>query len=219
LGTIYKGAIQMNLNAKQTLSIAILLFFLCCLSGCATGSGAHRFYSGPPLPKNEIALVYAVVDCHIHDVRNMREEETKYLDYLKGDAASRMLELLPGQYMIGITYSRSSTAVGYETRRTQTLGDKVRLKISAGAGNVYIIYPSFNGGKWQPIIANINDYSEEECEKHNKSGCPNKEGISKRSNKYFLGERPIMIFHPLSETSYAIPVTEEAKRDIKGFWW
>lgn len=209
----------MNLNAKQILAAAVLLFFLCCLFGCATGSGTHRFYSGPPLPKKEIALVYAVAGCHMRDVRNTQEEETKYLDYLKGDAASRMLELLPGQYMIGITYSRSSTAVGYETRRTQTLGDKVRLKISAGAGNVYIIYPLLSEKKWQPVIVNINDYSKEECEKNNRSGCPDKEGISKRSNSYLQSERPIMTFHPLSETPYAIPVTEEAKRDIKGFWW
>ena len=209
----------MNLSARHNSSHVVLLFFMCCLTGCATGSGAHRFYSGPPLPKNEIALVYvASSDCHIRDIRNETEKETRYLDLLR--ATSSMLDLLPGQYIIGITYSHTSTVSGYETRRTQTLGDKVRVKLNAEAGNVYIIYPSFDGGKWRPINVNINDYDIKECKKYNKyEGCPSKEGISKRTNAYLQGERPIMSFHPLSETPYAIPVTEEAKHDIKGFWW
>ena len=220
----------MNLRIKHNSSPAVLLFFICCLSGCATGSGAHRFYSGPPLPRNEIALVYAVTDCHIRDIRNETEKETRHLDFLK-EAASSMLDLLPGQYIVGITFSRTSSAL--ETR-TQTLGDKVRIRLNAQPGNIYIIYPEIDASNslphsqdkqksqqtWRPIIVNIADYDIKECAKHNKyGGCPSKEVISKRTNVYLQGERPIMSFHPLSETPYYVPATEEAKRDIKGFWW
>jgi hypothetical protein len=153
----------------------------------------------------------------MRDVRDETEAETKYIDFLKGDDASRMLDLLPGQYIIGITYSHSS---GGSFTRALTLGDKSRLKISTEAGNIYIIYPLLGEKKWQPVIVNINDYIKEECKKHIKYvECPDKEEIRKRAQTYLQGERPIMTFHPLSETPHYTPATEEAKRDIKGFWW
>lgn len=203
-------------NEKRNLSFVALFLFICCLSGCATESGSHRFYSGPPLPKTEIALVYAVRGCYMRDVRSETEKEGRHLDYFK-DAGSGMLDLLPGEYIIGITYSHSSA--DFE-KRTQTLGDKIRIKLHARPGNVYIIYPSIDGSKWQPIIVNIDDYDMNKCEKHNKyESCPSKEVIGAKTTAYLNSERPVMRFHPLSETPYYKPVTEEAKREIKGFWW
>jgi len=179
-------------------------------------SEAHRFYSGPPLPKNEVAFVYAVKGCQIRDVRDETEDETKYLDVLKA-AASDLLDLLPGRYVIGIVYKSSKSTLD---NRTLTLGDKVRLSLNAEKENTYIIYPAIDGAKWQPVIVNINDYDMTECKKSNKyEDCPSKEAIGKKITAYLKGERPILRFHPLSETPFYKPVTEEAKRDIKGFWW
>jgi len=195
-------------------SFLVLLLGLYCQS--VYPSEAHRFYSGPPLPKNEVAFVYAVKGCQIRDVRNEAEDETKYLDVLKA-AASDLLDLLPGRYVIGIVYKSSKSTLD---KRTLTLGDKAQLNLNAEKENIYIIYPAIDGAKWQPVIVSINDYNTTECNKRNKyEDCPGKEAIEKKIAAYLKSERPILRFHPLSETPYYKPVTEEAKRDIKGFWW
>jgi len=199
---------------KRSLFFAALLLVVCCQSGYA--SGAHRFYSGSPLPKNEIALVYAVKGCHIRDVRDEREKETKYLDVLR-DAASGLLDLLPGQYIVGITYKSSKSTF---ENTTSALGDKVRLEFNAEAGNIYVVYPAIDGVKWKPVIVNIKGYDMTQCNRSNKyEDCPSIEVIDKKITAYLQSDRPILRFHPLSETPYYKPVTEEAKRDIKGFWW
>jgi len=143
-------------------SFLVLLLGLYCQS--VYPSEAHRFYSGPPLPKNEVAFVYAVKGCQIRDVRNEAEDETKYLDVLKA-AASDLLDLLPGRYVIGIVYKSSKSTLD---KRTLTLGDKARLNLNAEKENIYIIYPAIDGAKWQPVIVNINDYDITECKKSNK---------------------------------------------------
>jgi len=183
----------MKQSVKQNLSFGVLLLFIYGLSGCATG--AHRFYSGQPLPKNEIALVYAVSSCEIIDIRNEREKQTKGIDMMS--TARRMLDLLPVQYIVGIIYS-------YDLgQRTYTYGDRAQIKLNAQPGNVYIIYPEFYGEKWKPIIINIDDYKSEK-------------EIIKKTKAYLQSERPIMSFRPYSETPYT-PVTEEA-RERKGVW-
>ncbi len=220
----------MKMLLKYNSIFALFFLFMSSLFGCVNGPGAHRFYSGPPLPEDEIAIVYAIAGCRIRDVRNVIEKETKYLDFMK-DAASGMLDLIPGEYVIGITFRHSSDTMG---KRTQSLGDKVRIKLDAHSGNVFIIYPEIGAPDskaypredqkrpetWRPVIVNITNYNFKECEIHNPyEDCPNKDRITKKINEYLENDRPIMSFHPLSETPYYIPVTEEAKRNIKGFWW
>jgi len=208
------GGNLMLQNIIRNLSFAFLLLFMCCQSGYS--AEAHRFYSGPPLPGNEVALVYAVNCCKIRDVRGEAENETKYLDVLRS-AAFDLLDLLPGRYVIGMTYKSSRSTL---QERTLTLGDKARLSLNAEKGNVYIIYPAIDGTKWQPVIVNINNYDIAACNKSNKyEDCPSKEAIEKRITRYLNGERPVLKFHPLSETPFYKPVTEDAKRNIKGFWW
>ena len=214
----------MKMSIKYYIYIALLPLLIGCLFGCATGTGAHRFYSGPPLPKKEIALVYAFNGCKIRDVRNKIEEETRYLDFVK-DAASGMLDLIPGEYVLGITFSHSSSSMG---NRTHVSGDKVRIKLNVKQGDVYIIYPKIStqnkktyqkGNKkwqkiWQANIVNLKDYSSKECEL-----CPSEDKIQRKIKEYLNSGRPVLKFHPLSETPYYKTVTEEAKRNIKGFWW
>ncbi len=130
----------MKMFIKYNIYSAVLILFIGCFFGCATGTGAHRFYSGPPLPKDEIAFVYAFNGCKIRDVRNKIEEETRHLDFLH-DAASGMLDLTPGEYILGITFSHSSSSM---ENRTHVLGDKVRLKLNVDPGNIYIIYPEIS---------------------------------------------------------------------------
>ena len=206
----------MKLNRGLIGFFVVLLFSITYLSGCAVTRGANRFYTGPPLPKNDIALVYAAAGCKMRDVKSEAEQERRYLDFMN-EAPSLMLDLLPGDYLIGVTFSHSSSSMN---QRSQTLGNKIRVKLHAQPGNIYIIYPLFEGNNWQPVAVNIDDYEKKKCESHNKiKSCPSKEKISKKIAEYLHDERPVMKFHPLSETPYYKPVTEEAKREIKGFWW
>ncbi len=202
---------KIKMFVEYNIYIALLLLLIGCFFGCATGTGAHRFYAGPPLPKDEISLLYAFNGCKIRNVLNKIEDETRHLDFLH-NAASEMLDLIPGEYILGITFSHSSSSMG---NRTHVLGDKVQLKLNAKPGNTYLIYPEISTqNNWKPVIVNMKNYSPKECEV-----CPSKDKIQKQIKEYLQSERPILRFHPLSETSYYKTVTEEAKQNIKGFWW
>lgn len=180
---------------KLTLMVKSAFFAIISISlltSCATRE--YRFYSGPPLPKNDVALFYRVGGCSIWYLRDERGEEQKFISYL-----TELYELLPGQYIADIRYRDFD--VGNQVIWTTT-GDDVRLKLNVQAGNIYIIYPEFIMGipsivkTWRPIIVNINDYNKEECVKYSRTMvrpiyCPNKDQIRKRATKYLQSERPI----------------------------
>ena len=194
----------------------LLWLFMGCLYGCATSSTAHRFYSDSPLPENEAAFVYAVNGCKISEVRNHTEEETKHIDLIH-NAATGLLDLFPGEYTLGIFYSHFSDNFD---KRIHDYGEKISIPFDAQPGRIYVIYPSIDDNNlWKPVIVTIDDYEAEECRKNSHLSCPDKDRIRKKIDAYLQSERPVMRFHPLSETPYYKPVTEEAKRNIKGFWW
>jgi hypothetical protein len=162
--------------------------------GCAIPDDkGHRFYSGPPLPNNEVALVYAV-DCNIQDIRAEKEKDVKKLGY----GPSRELELLPGQYVTGINYSNIYFGT-YYTKTTD--GGRVQLNLNLQAGDIWMIYPEIIGQSgnqtWRPILVNIKDYNEEECRKNIQGRiCPDKDRIKEKATKYLQGERRIMSYNP-----------------------
>ncbi len=207
-------------KVKHTLRLTVLLLFICSMLGCTTT--AHRFYSGLPLPGNEIALVYAVTGCDINDLRDKSEIGVKKFG---GYNPLHMLEFIPGEYIVGVSYSWYSpggTYGNYQISSSTTTGGRVQLNLNAQGGNIYVIYPEIyetkstaSNGKyslektWRPILVNINDYSKEECAKYNGCwGCPgrlschDKDEIRKWATKYLQGERPVMIYHPPRVVEY-----------------
>jgi hypothetical protein len=181
-------------DVKQKMFLAGSLLSMCWLLGCATTTfnQGHRFYSGTPLPNNEIALVFLVTGCSIYDIRNETEKEEKILGARGFLGPWDVLDLLPGRYTAGIIYTRISD-------RTATAGRRLQVELNFQAGNIYVIYPELTRAKeeqtWHPIFVNINDYSKEECQKH--SGlleCYEKDKISELASKYLQSERRIMSF-------------------------
>jgi hypothetical protein len=227
IGLDHAGGNQMIQNVKHNLSVMASLLFMCCLFGCATtdlGRG-NRFYSGRPLPISEIALVFAVNDCFIYDIRDETEKEEKVFgDKMVGWGPWDMLDLLPGRYFVGVLYSRS-TAATYE------LGGRVQVELNVQPGNIYVIYPEIKKeseltkdtndyarlifttipasnftkkdiGKWRPLFINMNDYTKEECQRKFGRGldsCYEKGKFLELATKYQQSERRIMSFHPFKE--------------------
>lgn len=182
-------------KVKCILSLTALLFFVCCLVGCATADfgWGNRFYQGKPLPSSEVALVFATNDCSIYDIRNETEKEEKIFGFkLVGWGPWDMLDLLPGRYFVGVMYLRSNHGYTYGKGFTtgQTMGGRGQVQLNVQAGNIYVIYPEIMNEtesnkdkdsygrpispahntkeavrKWRPIVVNFNDYSKEECQK------------------------------------------------------
>ena len=207
----------MSRNVKQKTSLAVSLLSMCLLLGCATaGVGwGNRFYSGVALPKNEIALVFAINDCSIYDIRDESEREEKLFgDKLVGWGPWDMLDLLPGSYTAGVIYSRSTAGTKYE------LGGRGQVRIDGQAGNIYVIYPEFIRSKekntWRPILVNINDYRKEDCQKMYgpSDSCYEKDKISELATKYLQSERRIMSFHPFVKPTMDI----WTRRMYNGVW-
>jgi hypothetical protein len=193
----------MKKNISNALCLTFLFLFICSLLGCATYQGG-RFYSGLPLPKNEVALVYAVLGCNIHGILDEREKEEKFL-FCNSYGPSKMLELLPGKY---------NTGMMYETYNSK--GSGLRLDLNLQASNIYIIYPEIwhkGGMVWRPIIVNINDYTVEECNKYNGRGsCPDKDKIREWATEYLQGERRILSYVPFNTPKI------QGKRVFNGCW-
>jgi len=213
-------------NVKQNLSLTALLFFMCCLFGCATtdfGWG-NRFYSGRPLPNSEIALVFAVNDCSIYDIRDETEKEEKVFGFkLLGWGPWDMLDLLPGQYIAGVIYMRSSHGYTYGKGPDTglTMGGRVQVELNVQAGNIYVIYPEMTRANekstWHPILVDINGYNKEECQRKYGGGlnsCYEKDKILELATKYLQSERRIMSYHPFKKPTY----DGFTRRDSSGVW-
>jgi hypothetical protein len=209
----------MTRKVINTLCLTAVSLFLCCMLGCVTMG--HRFYSGPPLPNSEVALVYAISDCRIQFIREEREKEEKHL----GIKPQYMLELLPGQYNAILQFGRIREKwqlILARQLRTQTfhrVGQRIQRELNVQAGNIYIIYPEFTETLWRPIIVNINDYNVEECNKYNakESNCPDKDQIREWATKYLQSERLMMSYHP-SEQQISLGL-EGVQHYINGVWW
>jgi len=236
----HEGGNQMIQNVKHNLCLMALLFFMCCLLGCATADfgWGNRFYSGRPLPNSEIALVFAVNDCSIYDIRVETEKEEKIFgEKLVGWGPWDMLDLLPGRYIAGVIYSRSTAGP-----TTYELGGRVQLQLNVQAGNIYVIYPEITKeseftkdmnsyarliytisnirkdvGKWRPLFINMNDYTKEECQRKYGRGldsCYEKDKILELATKYQQSERRIMSFRPFKKPIMNI----WTRRDYNGVW-
>jgi hypothetical protein len=202
----------MTRKVINTLCLAVVSLILCSALGCV--SMGHRLYSGPALTSTEVALIFAVSDCRIQTIRDMREKEEKAL----GEKPQYMLELLPGEYNAVIQFGRVS--FGYRNNII-TAGRRVQRTITVQAGNIYVIYPEIKGEKqqtWRPIIVNGNNYSKEECEKSSGGFCPDKDKLRESALRYLQGDRHIMSFHSVENTPILYDVEGE-NRVYKGFWW
>ena len=221
-------------NVKHNLCLMALLFFMCCLLGCATADygWGNRFYSGKPLPNSEIALVFAVNDCSIYDIRVETEKEEKIFGFKSlGWGPWDMLDLLPGRYIAGFIYHRSNG----------DMGGRVQIQLNVQAGNIYVIYPEITREseltkdtnnyalliyktdvtqkvwKWRPLFINMNDYTKEECQRKYGRGldsCYEKDKILELATKYQQSERRIMSFRPFKKPIMNI----WTRRDYNGVW-
>lgn len=199
----------MNRNSSRILCLTVSVLLVVCMLGCATN--AYRFYSGLPLPGNEIALAWGVSGCRITYLHDEREKEEKLLFSYGHD--NTLFDLLPGQYISGITYRSPSGSF---------IGGRVQLKLNVQAGNIYIIYPEITGPwgnqTWRPIFVNINYYNKEDCEKYNGRGsCPDKDEISKWTTEYLQSERRTMSYYPLEKPR--VEDFEGVRRVYNGYWF
>jgi hypothetical protein len=199
---------------KEThvLCLIAFLLFVCGLLGCATIPTAHRYYSGPPLPNNETALIFTISTlssemhsggCEMKNIRGEGEKEAKKLGY----GPSEMIEVLPGQYL-------ANFQLAYQKEGHKEYVSIEELKLNIQAGNIYVIYPEIEGkgpkttlkefmwgkalgSKWRPKVVNINDYSDEECsDSRYRLMCPGKDILQGRAAKYFESERRTISYHP-----------------------
>jgi len=152
------------------------------LSACAPTS--TRFYTGTPLPSNQVAIVLL----HRHCI----------LDDFMGKGLLRTVsafEVLPGHYDLCIRYHYSGT---YSTSSSQGC---VNLKLNTQPGHVYYIYSEFpKPGLWQPTFA---DFVRDEDFARFDHGLlryiDNGSEIKARSTRYLQGERLVI---KLSERGY-----------------
>lgn len=203
-------------NLTHALCCMVLLSFACGLSGCATNTTAHRYYSGPPLPNNETALIFTIATysnehggggCQMDSIRGESEKAAKKLGY----GPSVMIEVLPGQYIANfkLLYLRAGH---------RKYDEVAEIKLNVQAGNIYVIYPEIEGkdaktkttfsefiwGKstelgrnWRPVIVNINDYNDEDCsDSRYRLRCPDKDILRKKATKYLESERSTISYHP-----------------------
>ena len=210
---------------KKRISLSISSFFMCSLLGCATADfgWGNRFYSGNPLPNNEIALIFAVNACSIHDIREETEKEEKVFGFkMVGWGPWDMLDLLPGRYIAGVIYSTTSHGYAYGKGHTTgiTMGARTLVSLDARPGNIYVVYPEIiktsDRIDWRPILANINDYSKEECQRKFRSpgSCHEKDIIMELAGKYLQSERRMMSYHPFEKPVMNI----WTRRDYNGVW-
>lgn len=208
-------------NVKHKMSLAVSLLFMSCLLGCAISPG-HRFYSGSPLPSNEIALVFTVTGCSIFDIRDETENEGKIIGPRWIWGPWDVLDLLPGRYVAGITYSKASESTSGALKiRDTTTGRRVQTELRVQAGNIYVIYPAFTQAmereKWSPIFENLNDYSQDKCQKHNGPlDCYEKDRIWKLATEYLQSERTTMSYHPLEKPF--VWESDGVRRVVSGIW-
>jgi hypothetical protein len=201
-------------NLIHALCLAVLFLFICSLLGCASFQGS-RFYSGPPLQKNEIALVWGINTCRIDFLNDGKANEDKLLHWHMNSSAiysPRILELLPGHYNAGITYQRQP---------------RVQSRVNIQAGNIYIIYPEITSSSqfrimtWQPIIVNVNDYNKEDCERAMNGfkaplDCPDRDKIREWTMEYLQNKRPSMSYHLLDDPR--IEEIEGERHFYNGYW-
>jgi hypothetical protein len=206
---------------EQCFIFKILMFlFVSCILGCATmPKEGHRFYQSSPKPATEIALVFSMSTVHIKTVQLKGENESRLVSYF---GAMHELELLPDEYVLGMTYSSVNTF-----SHSQRHGSYTELKINIQKDNIYFIYPEFIVEKnmplylqntlnltvtWHPVVRKINEYSKEECKKGYGGNCPDREDIMQMAKKYLQSERLVKSYYPFEK-----PINDEG-RIYFGYW-
>jgi hypothetical protein len=192
--------------------LATILLFLCCMPGCT--STLMHLYSGPTLPTNQVAVVYAINDTHILGVFDAQNKDDKAI--LLPD---NMLELLPGQYRLVVWYQHTSANT---TSYGITTGIESHLDLGVQAGNIYVLYPEFIADdiarRWRPIVVNISEYDQETCDTRMGLGhnCPSKDSLIGRTTESLRGERRAMIYHPWKTAS--VDNVEGVRHVYGGIW-
>jgi len=196
----------MNRSKAWLFRVSVLYLLVYCIVGVGCAPRGGRFYSGMPLPNNEVALVYTCTYCIINDINDAKDDKALFL--------IQMLELLPGRYNMGITYND-----------TYRKGSRIQIELNAQAGNIYAIYPFFKSEQmqtWNAVLVNMGNYSEEKCNSEkisflgNRTDCPSKDSIVKKASSYLNGERPVMIFRPF--TKPVVMDYGDAKHTYNGIW-
>jgi hypothetical protein len=133
----------MSRIVTHAIRLTVVLLLVCGLFGCATFPTAHRYYSGPPLPNDKIALIFTISTysttlgthgCQMNNIRGESEKEAKKL----GFGPSEMIEVLPGQYLANILLL-------YDVVGDEKNVSIEELKLNIQAGNIYVIYPEIEG--------------------------------------------------------------------------
>lgn len=211
----------------HAIRLTFILLLVCGLFGCATFPTAHRYYSGPPLPNDKIALIFTISTystttlathgCQMNNIRGESEKEAKKL----GIGPSKMIEVLPGQYLANILLlydvvgdEKYDSIEELKLKKYKKYDSIEELKLNVQAGNIYVIYPEIEGkgpkttfkefmwgkalgSKWRPKVVNINDYSDEECsDSRYELRCPGKDIIRKMAARYLESERSTISYHP-----------------------
>jgi len=160
---------------------------ICSLIGCSPIIMGSRFYSGDPLPRNEVFLVIdAQVYCELVSIRSTKEQDVKRLA-----RGGWVLELLPGQYDLRINYEPPGCKESL-----------INITLNGKRGHVYIIYPHITESTghqfWQPVVIDVasdEDFSRVQCE-----SCVPADKLRKMVNEYFQGSlsrhkgRPIKVY-------------------------
>ncbi len=142
---------------KLIMPVFASLLLMVVLNGCASLQKGTRFYSGTPLQRSEVSLVITPMNCFINNITEVDNQETKRLE------SRNILELLPGNYIIGLAYMNI-----YEHGAS-----KIYTTINCRAGHSYIIVPhittyqvkTVQGNyvtekKWEPILYDISSNSD-----------------------------------------------------------
>jgi len=173
------------MRLAQSLFVMVVMVFSFYLSGCTTKPLGSRFYSSPPSPQNDVAIL-----------RSSRWARFTSINGLAINIVSRgmqrgrpnLLEVLPGQHVIGVDYFyyEPKYHTGGSVKET---GEVVYLNINAQPGHLYLIYSEHpTEFTWNPVIVDV--ASDEDYEKLGKLGFDGP-GIREQIKNYFRGERHV----------------------------
>ena len=119
------------MNGKILLIVQIV-FVLCLIQSCSSTRSAERLYQGPPLLREEVALLVTIsasplhpARVHIQSVNGIKVEESSW-------DGTVMVELLPGSHVIKADYISNRDFSYY-------LRDTIEIRINAQPGHVYQI--------------------------------------------------------------------------------
>jgi hypothetical protein len=119
-----------------------------CLCSCAAFSPRHRLYSGPLLPRGDVAILANQNEGVVIDIMLMQVDEQDRL------LSSGIVEILPGRHIL-----RFREQAGLSSRMVDA-----NVELDTKAGHIYIYYQTNNGAtaelkdlRWWPHVEDITD--------------------------------------------------------------